>query len=146
MCDYLILKNGFEIFFAYWIFCFVLACGRKTVPSASEEDYREDLSGTIPEIENYESPVKKKTRTARSEFREPYLDITSELEVVLDTIASINKDIPNLQYTILSITAIQDRQLRKQGKMCSGSFRMQVRPCNSFPQATASRSAVLLIR
>jgi hypothetical protein len=82
-------------------FLFVLACGRKTVPSASEEDYKEDLSGTIPEIENYESPVKKKTRTARSEFREPYLDITSELEVVLDSIAAINKDIPNQQFTIL---------------------------------------------
>ena len=87
------LLTGFLLLF--------LACGRKTVPSATDDDYQEDLSGTIPEIEEYESPVKKKERTARSEFREPYLDITSELEVVLDTIASVNKEIPNLQYTIL---------------------------------------------
>ncbi|MBR9997569.1 MAG: hypothetical protein KFF73_01300 [Cyclobacteriaceae bacterium] len=79
----------------------VLACGRKTVPSATEVDYHEDLSGTLPEVEKYESPVKKKTRVEKTDFKEPYMDITSGLDTMLDTLAIVNQDIPNLQYTIL---------------------------------------------
>lgn len=90
-----------RIFLVAGIFLIAIACGRKTVPSATEDDYHEDLSGTLPEIEAYESPVKKKERVERTEFREPYLDITSELDEVLDSIASGNREIPNLQYSIL---------------------------------------------
>ena len=82
--------------------CFLaLSCGRKTAPSATEEDYHENLSGTIPEVEAYESPVKDKQRAAKTEFREPYLDVTTSLDEVLDSIAAVNQNIPNLQYTIL---------------------------------------------
>jgi hypothetical protein len=77
------------------------ACGPKTVPASTQEEYHEDLSSTLPEVGKYESPVQDKTTVEKPEFREPYMDITSRLEGVLDTIARVNQDIPNIQYTVL---------------------------------------------
>jgi len=77
------------------------ACGPKTVPTATQEEYHEDLTSTLPEIGKYESPVREKSPVKKPEFREPSLDITSRLDVVLDTIARVNQEIPNIQYTVL---------------------------------------------
>ncbi len=77
------------------------ACGPKTVPVSTEEEYHEDLSSTLPEIGKYKSPVQEKERIEKASFQEPYMDITTKLDIVLDTIAGINKDIPKVQYTVL---------------------------------------------
>jgi hypothetical protein len=79
----------------------MVACGRKTVPVATEEEYHQDLSSTLPDVGEYKSPVADKTRSEKVEFREPYMDVTSELNEVLDTLALVNKEIPNFKYTIL---------------------------------------------
>jgi hypothetical protein len=79
----------------------IYACGPKTIPVSTEEDYHEDLSSTLPDIDKYKSPVANKTRPEKTEFREPYMDITTQLDQVLDTLAKVNKDIPYFKYTIL---------------------------------------------
>ena len=81
---------------------FVLSyCSPKTVPTAVEEEYQEDLSATLPEIPEYVSPVEIVEVVERAEFSEPETDITIELENVLDSIAIIRKNIPYSQYTVL---------------------------------------------
>ena len=77
------------------------ACGPKTVPVSTQEEYHEDLTSTLPEVGKYESPVKERAGVEKEEFMEPYMDITFKLDVVLDTIARVNQDIPNIQYTVL---------------------------------------------
>lgn len=79
----------------------VNACGPRTVPTATREEYHEDLTSTLPDVGEYESPVQERNHVEKPEFREPYLDVTSKLGVVLDTIAKVNQDIPNIQYTVL---------------------------------------------
>jgi hypothetical protein len=77
-------------------------CARKTVPTAVTEDYYEDLSGTLPEIEEYTTPVEETPEeVVRAEFRQPVLDITDGLNIVLDSIAAINKNLPYLRYTVM---------------------------------------------
>lgn len=77
------------------------ACSPKTVPVSTQEEYHEDLTSTLPEVSKYESPVRERTSVEKQEFMEPYMDITYKLDVILDTIARVNQDIPNIQYTVL---------------------------------------------
>jgi len=77
------------------------ACAPKIVPISTDEDYQEDLSSTIPEVENYVSPVMEEPEKDHIEFRRPTMDITYELESILDSIVVVNKDIPYFQYTVL---------------------------------------------
>jgi len=77
-------------------------CSKKTVPTAVTEDYHEDLSGTLPEMEEYAPPVEEiPEEVVRAEFRQPVLDITDSLNIVLDSIAAINKNLPYLRYTVM---------------------------------------------
>jgi hypothetical protein len=77
-------------------------CAKKTVPTAVIEDYSEDLTHTMPEIEKYEDPALEVDETAeKAPFRHPDLDVTEDLDVVLDSIAAINKNLPYLRYTVM---------------------------------------------
>jgi hypothetical protein len=94
----MIRKYSLLLFLAVILF----SCAKKTVPTAVIEEYHEDLSNTLPEIEEYTSPVEDTTEeVVRAEFRPPVLDITDSLEVVLDSIATINKNLPYLRYTVM---------------------------------------------
>lgn len=79
----------------------LLYCTPKTVPIAVDENYEEDLSGTLPEITEYISPVILDEKPIDKTFIEPHLDVTAELDSLLDSIAIVNKQIPYFQYTIL---------------------------------------------
>jgi len=90
----------------YYIFLLLAGmlfnCSKKTAPTAVTEDYSEDLTNTLPEIEEYTSPVEEPLEEViRAEFRPPELDITDNLDVVLDSIATINKNLPYLRYTVM---------------------------------------------
>jgi hypothetical protein len=76
-------------------------CTKKAAPTAVKEDYREDLTNTIPEVEEYVSPIEDKEDVTRAEFTTPELDITEDLDVVLDSISAINKNLPYLRYTVM---------------------------------------------
>jgi len=91
----------FKNIFLLSLLILIYSCGPKTVPVSTEEDYHEDLSSTLPDVGKYQSPVADKARAEKAEFREPYTDVTTKLEEVLDTMAAVNKDIPHLKYTIL---------------------------------------------
>lgn len=94
----MIRKFGLLLFFAG----FMYNCSQKTVPTAVTEDYSEDLTHTIPEIEEYENPTLILDETVeKGPFRTPQLDVTEDLEVVLDSIATINKNLPYLRYTVM---------------------------------------------
>ncbi len=83
------------------ILVFYYACAPKTVPVSKEEKYEEDLSHTIPEVDPYISPVPEKSPLAPASFSEPIMDITLQLDTLLDRIALVNTQIPHFQYTIL---------------------------------------------
>jgi hypothetical protein len=76
-------------------------CAKKTLPTSVTEEYSEDLTNTLPEIEPYVSPVVKNEAVVKPPFAEPELDITANLNVVLDSIANINKNLPYLRYTVM---------------------------------------------
>lgn len=81
---------------------FIYSCSQKTVPTAVTEDYTEDLTHTMPEIEEYDNPVIVEGETAeKAPFRTPENDVTEDLDVVLDSIATINKNLPYLRYTVM---------------------------------------------
>jgi hypothetical protein len=81
---------------------FMYNCSQKTVPSAATEDYSENLTHTMPDIEEYENPALILGETVeKAPFRTPELDVTDDLEVVLDSIATINKNLPYLRYTVM---------------------------------------------
>lgn len=92
---------GLKYNFLIGLVVLIYACGPKTVPVSSDEDYHEDLTSTLPDVGKYNSPVKEKPGFEKVEFRKPYMDVSSKLDVVLDTIAQVNRDIPNVQYTVL---------------------------------------------
>ena len=76
-------------------------CAKKTVPTAVIEDYSEDLTHTMPEIGEYEDPAHEVDEVVvKAPFRNPDLDVTEDLDVVLDSIATINKNLPYLRYTV----------------------------------------------
>jgi hypothetical protein len=80
----------------------LFSCAKKTVPTAVPEEYYEDLSGTLPEVEEYSDTVAEiPDEVVRAEFRQPVLDITDSLDIVLDSIATINKNLPYLRYTVM---------------------------------------------
>ncbi len=87
----------------FWGLSMVLmyACAPKIVPVSTDEDYTEDLSSTIPEVETYISPVLENPEREPVNFRIPTMDITYQLESVLDSIVVVNKEIPYFQYTVL---------------------------------------------
>jgi hypothetical protein len=77
-------------------------CAKKTVPTAVTEDYSEDLMHTMPDIEEYVDPLLTEEETVeKAPFRYPELDVTENLDVVLDSIATINKNLPYLRYTVM---------------------------------------------
>lgn len=76
-------------------------CAPKTSPTAVKEAYSEDLSYTLPEVETYLSPIRVEEEVEKTPFRQPELDITEDLDVVLDSIAKINKNLPYLRYTVM---------------------------------------------
>ena len=77
-------------------------CSKKTVPTAVTEDYSEDLTHTMPDIEEFEDPMLSVEETVeKAPFRDPELDVTEHLDVVLDSIATINKNLPYLRYTVM---------------------------------------------
>ena len=77
-------------------------CAKKTVPTAVIEDYSEDLSHTYPEIVEYENPALEVAELEeKADFRTPELDVTDSLDLVLDSIATINKNLPYLRYTVM---------------------------------------------
>jgi hypothetical protein len=77
-------------------------CAKKTVPTAVIEDYSEDLTHTMPEIGEYEDPaLEVDEMVEKAPFRNPDLDVTEDLDVVLDSIATINKNLPYLRYTVM---------------------------------------------
>lgn len=76
-------------------------CAKKTAPTAVVEEYNEDLSHTFPEINPYESPVVEREFVEKAPFVYPHLDVTEQLDEVLDSIASINKNLPYTRYTIM---------------------------------------------
>ena len=81
---------------------FMYSCAKKTVPTAVTEDYSEDLSHTMPDIEEYDSPLPEVDETVeKAAFRTPELDVTDSLDIVLDSIATINKNLPYLRYTVM---------------------------------------------
>ena len=80
---------------------FLYNCAQKTSPTAVKEVYSEDLLYTLPEIETYVSPDTTKAEVVKEPFRQPILDVTRELDVVLDSIAKINKNLPYLRYTVM---------------------------------------------
>ncbi len=80
----------------------IFSCAKKTVPTAVTVDYSEDLSHTLPEIEEYENPaLVEEEMVERAPFRTPERDVTNDLDVVLDSIATINKNLPYLRYTVM---------------------------------------------
>lgn len=81
---------------------FMFNCAKKTAPTAVTEEYSEDLSHTLPEIEEYENPAHEVDEVVeKAPFITPQLDVTDDLDVVLDSIASINKNLPYLRYTVM---------------------------------------------
>ncbi len=96
---------------------FMYDCAKKTVPTAVTEDYSEDLSHTMPDIEEYENPaLEEEGSVEKAPFRTPELDVTDSLDVVLDSIATINKNLPYLRYTVMvhnSISRSDAEEARK---------------------------------
>lgn len=81
---------------------FMYNCSQKTVPTATTEDYSEDLSYTMPDIEEYENPALEVDEAVeKAPFMTPELDVTEDLDVVLDSIATLNKNLPYLRYTVM---------------------------------------------
>jgi len=76
-------------------------CAPKTSPTAVKEAYSEDLSHTLPEVETYVDPISVEEEVEKAPFRQPELDVSEDLDVVLDSIAKINKNLPYLRYTVM---------------------------------------------
>ena len=77
-------------------------CSRKAVTTATTEEYSEDLSHTIPDVEIIVEPEEELVETVdRAPFRTPELDVTEDLDEVLDSITTINKNLPYLRYTVM---------------------------------------------
>lgn len=76
-------------------------CTPKISTTTVKEPYNEDLMHTLPEIETHVSPDSLEAEVVKAPFRQPELDITEELDVVLDSIAKINKKLPYLRYTVM---------------------------------------------
>lgn len=95
----------------------VFSCAKKTVPTAVTEDYSEDLSQTLPDIEEYESrAVIEEEMVEKAPFRTPEMDVTDDLDIVLDSISTINKNLPYLRYTVMvhnSISRSDAEEARK---------------------------------
>lgn len=83
------------------VFGWLFSCAPRTVPVSTEEKYHEDLSRTLPDIESYESPFSEDTVPKRKNFNQPFMDVTADLDNVLDSIYVLNRQIPYLRYTIL---------------------------------------------
>lgn len=77
------------------------ACAPKAVTVKTEELYSEDLSATLPEVEEYVSPVDNTPEPEAKEFTDPNMDITQALDSLLDSIAVVNKQVPYYRYTVL---------------------------------------------
>jgi hypothetical protein len=79
----------------------IYACAPKTMTVKTEDTYTEDLSGTLPEVDSYKSPAMEIADKKNIVFSKPDMDITAQLDTLLDSIAVINEKTPYYRYTVL---------------------------------------------
>jgi hypothetical protein len=91
------------IFYSLLIFSlvFLLQCSRKTaVVATNDSAYSEDLSPNRPQVHDYVSPEPYSSLRQNKEVKEPQLDVTDEVGIILDSMTEVNKRTQFSQYTI----------------------------------------------
>ncbi len=95
----------------------LLGCTKKVTTSTSQNNtYYEDLSGTLPEINNYKSPKPFNSLHQDTVFSAPQLDVTTKVSTLLDSMYSLNMRTQFSELTILVYNG-NSREAAEQARM-----------------------------
>lgn len=96
---------------------FLWNCTKKVAPvDTRQEVYSEDLSGLRPVIKEYAGPELPKSDQSSDAVMEPRLDVTGKVNILLDSMAELNKKTQFSQFTILVINS-NDRETAEQSRL-----------------------------
>ena len=93
------------------------ACTRKVVSTSTPAGtYMEDLSSMRPEVKEYKSPEPFRVSAGDTVIREPELDVTGKVAVLIDSMSAVNS---NTQYSRLTIMVINtnSRETAEQARL-----------------------------